>query len=99
MKLLITGGAGYIGNLLVEYLLKNNHEVVVLDNLMYKQTSLLHLCHNPKLTFVYGDVRDDEFLRKCADGVDVIIPLAAIVGAPACDKDQMLAFDVNYRHI
>jgi nucleoside-diphosphate-sugar epimerase len=99
MKILVTGSNGYIGSTLVEMLLKDNHKVIAYDNLMYKQTSLLNQCHNTNFQFVYGDVRDHETLGRYANQADVIIPLAAIVGAPACDRDVQLAEDVNYKHV
>jgi nucleoside-diphosphate-sugar epimerase len=95
MKILVTGGAGYIGSIMVPYLLSNGHKVTVLDNLMYKQTSLLEHCYNPSFQFLRGDVRDVDLLRKTIPQFDVLIPLAAIVGAPACDKDSLLATSVN----
>lgn len=98
-KVLITGGAGYIGSILTELLLSKNYSVTVLDNLSYKQMSLNQFCHNKKFDFVLGDVRDGHLLRKLIVGSDIIIPLAAIVGMPACDKDKTLSTQVNYEHI
>ena len=85
-KVLITGGAGYLGSVLTELLLDKGYMVTVLDNLMYKQTSLLHLCSNTNFKFIKGDVIDFELLKKLIPEYDIIIPLAAIVGAPACDS-------------
>ena len=90
MKILITGGAGYLGSVMTRNLLKN-HEVIVYDNLMYNQTSLVDLSSNPNFTFHYGDVRDWNKLRYLVEQVDVIIPLAALVGFPLCEKDKELA--------
>ena len=73
--------------------------VTVLDNLMYKQTSLLHLCSNTNFKFIKGDVIDFELLKKLIPEYDIIIPLAAIVGAPACDSNKDLAIKVNYTQI
>ena len=98
MKVLITGGAGYLGSTLAEHLLQF-YEVTVFDNLLYKQTSLLHLFKNEKFKFVKGDVRDKEQLVSLVKEHDVIIPLAAIVGMPACKANPQLAIDVNYNHI
>jgi nucleoside-diphosphate-sugar epimerase len=98
MKILITGGAGYLGSVLCYDLIKN-HDVVVYDNLLYNQTSLLSLFNNKNFKFVYGDVRDYTKLSKYVDRSDVIIPLAAIVGFPACDRDKQLATAINYYQI
>lgn len=92
---LVTGGAGYLGSVLCERLLQADFKVTVLDNLVYGQHSLFHLCSNPKFQFIQGDVRDVEVLRKSMEYADVIIPLAAVVGAPACAKDPWLAEAVN----
>lgn len=99
MKILITGGAGYLGSTLTEHLLKEGYEVTVFDNLMYKQLSLLHLFKKPGFKFIKGDVRNTEQLRVLVEGHDVIIPLAAIVGMPACKENPQMAIDVNYYHI
>ncbi len=95
MKILITGGAGYIGSELVNYFI-DDHEVVVIDNLMYDATSLLRYANSPNFTFVRGDVRDRELLGKLMEGCDVIIPLAALVGFPLCDRDPRAAVEINY---
>lgn len=98
-KVLITGGAGYLGSTLCEHLLKNGYSVTVLDNLMFKQMSLLHLFKQDGFQFILGDVRDKELLQKLVSEHDVIIPLAAIVGMPACKSNPQLATDVNYKQI
>lgn len=95
MKILITGGAGYIGSLLVPDLLARNFEVTVIDNFIYKQVSLASLIRDPKLKLVFGDVRDKQLMREHLGKADVVIPLAAIVGAPACNKDPFTAESVN----
>lgn len=92
---LVTGGAGYIGAILCEHLLKEGYRVSVLDNLMYRQGSLFHLCANRAFSFVKGDVRDEELMCRLVKEADVLIPLAAVVGAPACDRDPWLAESVN----
>ena len=98
-KILITGGAGYIGSVLTEVLLDKGFQVTVFDNLMYKQTPLLHLCNNKNFTFIKGDVTNHkEFLPHIVNH-DIILPLAAIVGAPACDINKDLAVDINYTQI
>lgn len=91
----ITGGAGYLGSILSEHLLAKGHRVTVLDNLMYGEQSLFHLCNNPSFDFVFGDVRNEQLVAKLVAKADVIIPLAAIVGAPACDLDPLMATSVN----
>ncbi len=98
-KVLITGGAGYLGSILVEYLLGSDYEVTVLDNLMYKQTSLLHFCDVENFTFIKGDVTDKEQLQFLVNTHDVIIPLAAIVGAPACKANPDLTVKINLDQI
>ncbi len=95
MKILITGGAGYIGSILTPFLLDNEHDVTVLDNISYKQSSLLECCYRENFEFIKGDARDVSLLRKIVPQFDVIIPLAAVVGAPACDKDPLLATSIN----
>jgi len=94
-RILVTGGAGYIGSKLVEALLLKNYKVTVLDNLLYKQTSLAHLISNSNLELAIGDVQDKELVGKLVSRSDVIIPLAAIVGAPACAKDPAKATLIN----
>jgi nucleoside-diphosphate-sugar epimerase len=101
MNVLITGGAGYLGSVLIERLFNNGGvtKLTVYDNLMYNQTSLIHYSWRKNFEFVYGDVRDQEKLSKYVDEADVIIPLAAIVGFPACDRDKDLATAVNYTQV
>ena len=98
-KVLITGGAGYIGSVLTEVLLNNNYNVTVFDNLIYKQTSLLHLCNNKNFNFIKGDVTNKKQLLPQIINHDIIIPLAAIVGAPACKLNEDLAVAINYTQI
>ena len=99
MKVLITGGAGYLGSVITEKLLSIGHGVTIFDNLMYNQTSCSIFSHNKNFDFIYGDVRDVETLQSLVKSHDVIIPLAAIVGFPACDRDKDLATAVNYTQI
>ncbi len=94
-RILITGGAGYIGSTLVPELLNLGHSVTVIDNFLYGQTSLAAIIGNPRLELVYGDVRDKATMTPHIGKADVIIPLAAIVGAPACDKDPILSSSIN----
>jgi nucleoside-diphosphate-sugar epimerase len=98
-NILVTGACGYLGSILCEHLLKNGFQVTALDNLMYGQSSLFHLCASPDFNFVYGDARDRELMADLLKQVDVIIPLAAIVGAPACQKDPVLTRSVNLQAI
>jgi nucleoside-diphosphate-sugar epimerase len=95
LRILITGGAGYLGSILCEHLLNAAYEITVIDRLIYGQHSLFHLCNNPRLNFVLGDVRDEAVVRRLIKDADVILPLAAIVGAPACDRDPLFAQSVN----
>jgi nucleoside-diphosphate-sugar epimerase len=99
MKILITGGAGYLGSVITNRMLQEGYEVVVLDKLIFNQTSLLPHCSNPNFKFIYGDVRNQSLLKKLCNEVDVIIPLAAIVGFPACDAEPELANQINYEQI
>ena len=92
---LVSGGAGYLGSVLCEHLLGAGYRVTVVDNLMYAQQPLLHLAAHPQFEFVFGDVRDEGLMREQVKAADVLIPLAAIVGAPACDRDPALARSVN----
>ena len=94
-RVLVTGAAGYLGSILCEHLLARGYRVTAMDNLMYGVPSMLHLCANPNFTFLRGDVRDQELIKKLVKDADVIVPLAAIVGAPACDKDPVLTVAVN----
>jgi len=94
-KILVTGGAGYLGSVLCEHLLDAGHAVTVLDNLTYAQHSLFHLCANPKFNFVAGDCRDEATVAPLAREADVIIPLAAMVGAPLCERDPLSAKSIN----
>lgn len=92
---LVTGGAGYLGSVLCEHLLDAGYRVTAVDNLIYGQNSLFHLCANSAFDFVMGDVRDETLMRGLVKEADVLIPLAAIVGGPACDRDPWLARSVN----
>jgi len=94
-KVLVTGGAGYIGSILVPELLRNGHEVTVIDNFMYGQTSLADCVLNENLCVVRGDARKRELIEKHIQGKDYIFPLACIVGAPACDYDPVAARSTN----
>lgn len=92
---MVTGGAGYIGSILVPDLLKKNYKVIVIDSFLYKQPSLAAVVNHPNLEIVYDDVRNYSLIKSYVNRSDVIIPLAAIVGAPACEKDSIAASSVN----
>ena len=95
MRLLVTGGAGYLGSVLVPVLLSEGHEVTVIDNFMYGQASLLDCCHQPGLLVIRGDARDRALIATHLKGADAIIPLACLTGAPLCDQDPAEARSVN----
>lgn len=95
LSILVTGGAGYIGSILVPTLLADGHHVTVIDNVYYRQASLLDVCANPLFRFVRGDARDAALVSQELAAHDVVIPLAAIVGAPACDRVPGTATEVN----
>jgi nucleoside-diphosphate-sugar epimerase len=94
-KVLITGGAGYLGSVMTGHLLEKGFKVTCLDNLMYRQRSLTAYAHNPDFDFKFGDVRDKGLLGKLVPQFDILIPLAAIVGMPACDRDPAGATAIN----
>ena len=95
-KILVTGGAGYLGSTLVPELLRAGHEVTVLDNFMYNQNSLAHICHDTNFKLVRGDVRLKRDLTPPLKEAEIIIPLAALVGAPICDRDPVGAKTINH---
>ena len=95
MKILVTGGAGYIGSILVPKLLGEGHEVTVLDSFIYQQTPLLDCCCNPRLTILRGDVRDARLLKELVSKSDAILPLACLTGAPLCARDPIAATAIN----
>lgn len=99
MKILITGGAGYLGSVITGRMLKEGYQVIVLDKLVFNQTSLLQYTSNPNFKFIHGDVRNEKLLEKLCNESDVIIPLAAIVGFPACAAEPELAREINYQQI
>jgi nucleoside-diphosphate-sugar epimerase len=95
VKVLVTGGAGYIGSILSEHLLDAGYHVTAVDNLSYGQLGPFHLAADPRYDFVFGDVRDQRIMAKLVPQADVLIPLAAAVGAPLCDRDPVFARAVN----
>jgi nucleoside-diphosphate-sugar epimerase len=99
VRIVVTGGAGYIGSVLVPLLLREGHEVTVLDNFMYGQTSLLDCCDNRSLTVVHADVRDSRTLSEYVPKADAVLPLACLTGAPICSRDPWTAQAVNFEAI
>ena len=97
MRILVTGGAGYIGSMLVPQLLKLNHKVRVIDNLMYDPEPLLENFFNSNFEFIKGDVTNSEDLSDALESIDLVVHLAAIVGYPACKKFPGLAKSVNFK--
>jgi nucleoside-diphosphate-sugar epimerase len=95
LNIVLTGGAGYLGSILVPELLAAGHRVIVVDNLRYGQTPLLDCCASARFDFVLGDCRDEAVMRPLVAKADAILPFAAIVGAPACDRDAQAAVSVN----
>ena len=94
-KVLMTGGAGYLGSVLTPFLLSEGLEVTVLDNFLFSQNSLMECCGQDRFHILRGDVRDERLLKEAVAGQDFIIPLAALVGAPLCNLDQTGAVSVN----
>lgn len=95
MRILITGGAGYIGSVLAPTLLANGYEVTVVDNFMFRQNSLADCCQYDGFEVVRGDCRDEYFMKDLVAKADIIIPLAALVGAPLCDRDKIATQTTN----
>lgn len=95
-SILVTGGAGYIGSIMVPELLNAGHKVTVLDNFMFGQNSLAHVCADPNFNVVRGDIRVEETIAPLMKKADIIIPLAALVGAPICSKDPVGATTTNH---
>jgi nucleoside-diphosphate-sugar epimerase len=94
-RILVTGGAGYIGSVLVPALLQEGFEVHVLDNFLFRQTSLADCCIQPRFSVTRGDCRDKAVMQAALRGADYVIPLAAIVGAPACSADATATVSTN----
>ena len=95
MKVLVTGGAGYIGSILVPDLIDNGYQVTVVDNFFYNQNSLNHYCYREELSIIKGDICNYDLMKDVIKKNDVIIPLAGIVGAPACNKNISLSKIIN----
>ena len=96
---LITGGAGYLGSMLTSKLVYLGHEVYVMDSLLFSKEPLFHLFSYPNFHFVHADVRSVKILKKLMSKVDYVLPLAALVGAPVCEKNKKTAIEVNLKNI
>jgi len=96
LRILVTGGAGYLGSIMVPDLLASGYKVTVLDNFMFKQTSLNHVCNDPNFAIVKGDIRLESVMAPLLKNSDVVIPLAALVGAPLCSLDPVGATTINH---
>lgn len=95
MRILVTGGAGYLGSVIVPMLLHEGHEVTVLDNFIYDQSSLLDCCHQPALSVIRGDARDRTLMAQVLKGTQAVLPLACLTGAPACERNPQEARSIN----
>ncbi|MCS6303004.1 MAG: NAD(P)-dependent oxidoreductase [Nitrospira sp.] len=95
-NILVTGGAGYLGSTMVPDLLQLGHKIMVLDSFMYKQASLNHICHHPNFSVLKGDIRIESVMAPLIKKADIVIPLAALVGAPMCSQDPVGATTVNH---
>ena len=97
LSILVTGGAGYIGSILVGELLARGYRVTVLDNFFFQQASLAQYCADPAFELVWGDIRDEHLVTSLVAKHDIVIPLAALVGAPLCSRDPYTAEAVNLK--
>jgi len=95
LSILVTGGGGYLGSVLVAHLLAAGHRVTALDTFAHRQNSLAHCCCNPDFDIISGDARDERIVGEALVRSDVVVPLAAVVGAPACDRDPIAARTLN----
>ena len=95
-NILVTGGAGYLGSVMVPDLLNAGHNVTVLDNFMYRQASLNNVCSDKKFSVVKGDIRIESTISPLLKKADIVIPLAAFVGAPLCSIDPIGATTTNH---
>ena len=98
-KILITGGAGYLGSMIATYLIKEGHEVTIIDKMVFSKTSLLHLHFFKNFNFIEGDVLNKNLIKKNLKNKDFVIPLAALVGAPLCDKHPRMTKQLNVEAI
>jgi nucleoside-diphosphate-sugar epimerase len=99
LNILITGGAGYLGSMLTTKLIEIGHNVTVIDILEFSKTSLLHVFVNKNFKFIKGDVTNKKLISKVLKNKDIIIPLAALVGAPLCKKFPKKTIEINYNSI
>jgi len=95
LNILVTGGAGYLGSVMVPELLAKGHNVTVLDTFMFGQNSLAEVCHLDAFNVIKGDARDKELLKRVTKNMDIVIPLAALVGAPLCNRDMIGTISTN----
>jgi nucleoside-diphosphate-sugar epimerase len=95
LSIVVTGGAGYLGSMMVPELLAQGHRVAVLDNFMYRQNSLTTVCADPNFQAVKGDAREESELKPLLKNADLVIPLAALVGMPLCASDRIGAVAIN----
>jgi nucleoside-diphosphate-sugar epimerase len=95
LSILVTGGAGYLGSILVPELLHQGYRVTVLDNFMYRQNSLTTVCADPNFQVVKGDAREESALKPLIKDADLVVPLAALVGMPRCAGDRIGAIATN----
>lgn len=95
MNITVTGGAGYLGSVMIPELLRLGHTVTVVDNFLFRQATLLDCCYDNNLRIIRGDCRDEALMKQATKNADVVIPLAALVGAPFCDRDKVGAQSVN----
>ena len=95
-SVLVLGGAGYIGSVLTPRLLAEGYSVTVIDRLMYEESALLPCCCYSAFEFIQGDITDLDLIKREVQRHDIIIPLAAIVGAPACAADPARAQLINH---
>jgi nucleoside-diphosphate-sugar epimerase len=94
-NILVTGGAGYLGSVLVPELLKQGHSVTILDSFIFGQNSLVECCANDNFNVIKGDAREEDVLKPLLKRADYIIPLAALVGAPLCGRDKIGTLTTN----
>jgi nucleoside-diphosphate-sugar epimerase len=99
LKILVTGGAGYIGSVLTNFLAKLDHDVTVFDNFFFKQEHIKSRLLRNNINIIHGDVRDEKLLFDVVKKNDVIIPLACLVGAPLCDLYPEEALHINEKSI